>query len=312
MGSTVPAPRGSQQIAMTDLVSPFREFVEVLNDLSARTGHPVLIAFNTWLINVFPDRLTSDGTWLHLPFENIPAAISGVEANHKHRNRHLPKDAPRPKTLAIVSPDVAYDIAFQSVSGMLERWHNAMLVVLDEEPVMDLSGLRFSATPFGAATDFTPRGRKMSGKDTDRKDMTLIAARHHIPYAAQAALTHIADLERKLRKAFETEGPTFVNVLCVSPKRWAENTARARKLMELAVDTCYWSLYEVVMDWTTVNYFPAQKLPVSAWAAEQPRFEHLLHPENAALLEKLQSEVDNRWAELVALHKVTETERAKS
>ena len=40
-------------------------------------------------------------------------------------------------------------------------------------------------------------------------------------------------------------------------------------IAELAVDTCYWPLYEVEDGKTTVNYKPRDKKPVADWLKRQ-------------------------------------------
>jgi pyruvate ferredoxin oxidoreductase beta subunit len=42
-------------------------------------------------------------------------------------------------------------------------------------------------------------------------------------------------------------------------------------------------------------------VPIVAWLRLQARFAHLLRPENANVVERLQHQVDEDWAELVAL-----------
>jgi pyruvate ferredoxin oxidoreductase beta subunit len=73
------------------------------------------------------------------------------------------------------------------------------------------------------------------------------------------------------------------------------------EINKLAVETCFWPLYEVVDGKYTVTYKPKNKLPVSEFLKMQSRFKHLFKPGNEWMLEDIQQEVDRRWEELLSL-----------
>ncbi len=75
-----------------------------------------------------------------------------------------------------------------------------------------------------------------------------------------------------------------------------------------AVETYYWSLYEVQDGKWTINYDPKdRKKPVSEWLKPQGRFKHLFAPENEALLTKFQKLVDDDWETLKKLQKMSKS-----
>ena len=74
---------------------------------------------------------------------------------------------------------------------------------------------------------------------------------------------------------------------------------------KLAVDTCYWPLYEVEHGKYTVNYKPAKKLPIEEFLKPQRRFKHLFKPGNEWMIEEFQKEVDERWEMLLKLEEMT-------
>jgi len=67
-----------------------------------------------------------------------------------------------------------------------------------------------------------------------------------LPYVAQTiAFANFKDLYEKAEKAIYTEGACFLNVLAPCPRGWGYPTDMLMQINKLAVDTCYWPLYEV-------------------------------------------------------------------
>ena len=135
-----------------------------------------------------------------------------------------------------------------------------------------------------------------------RKDLTEVMASHHIPYVAQSiGVGNFKDLYEKSEKAIYTEGPAFLNVLAPCPRGWGYATEDLMKINKLAIDTCYWPLYEVENGKYTVNYKPAKKLPIEDFLKPQRRFKHLFKPGNEWMIEEFQKELDIRWETLLRL-----------
>ena len=124
-------------------------------------------------------------------------------------------------------------------------------------------------------------------------------AAHDIPYVAQASPSHWQDLFRKVQKAHEIKGPKFINVIAPCNRGWRSKTNDAIQLSRLAVNTCYWPLYEIENGVTRITVTPKEKLPVTEFMKPQGRFKHLFTPENEGLLQQVQNEVDKEWEKLL-------------
>ncbi len=194
-----------------------------------------------------------------------------------------------------------YDIGLQALSGALERGHRFLYVCYDNGAYMNTGIQRSSATPLGAHTTTSPAGSVSPGKEQPRKDLTAIVAAHGIPYVAQAAPSQWRDLMTKTRKAVDCGGPAFMNVLASCNRGWRHGTDETVELTQLAVDTCYWPLFEVEAGQWRLTYRPKEKPPVEEWLQRQGRFRHLFTAENRHLIAEFQADVDRRWARLLSL-----------
>jgi pyruvate ferredoxin oxidoreductase beta subunit len=66
----------------------------------------------------------------------------------------------------------------------------------------------------------------------------------------------------------------------------------------MAVNTCYWPLYEIENGVTKITSTPKEKIAVAEFMKPQGRFKHLFEPGNEALLQRVQDEVDAEWEKL--------------
>ena len=76
--------------------------------------------------------------WIHVAFENAAAVASGIEAALKilKRKGFIPKDE-EIKVIAIGGDGGTFDIGLQALSGMLERGHDVLYLVYDNEAYMN-------------------------------------------------------------------------------------------------------------------------------------------------------------------------------
>lgn len=246
-------------------------------------------------------------SYIHTAFENAAATLSGVEAAYKAMKAtgKLPEDKDT-KFIAFGGDGGTYDIGLQSLSGAMERGHDMVYVCYDNGAYMNTGIQRSSATPKFADTTTTPAGTKVPGKMQPRKDLTKIMVGHHLPYVAQTiALNNYKDLYEKSEKAIYTKGACFLNVLAPCPRGWGYNTEDLMQINKLAVETCYWPLYEVTDGKYVVNYKPAKKLPIEEFLRPQKRFKHMFKPGNEWMIQEFQEEVDARWQELLDLEEIT-------
>jgi pyruvate ferredoxin oxidoreductase beta subunit len=238
--------------------------------------------------------------WIHSAFENAAATIAGVESMYQSLKRQgkINRDV---RFIAFGGDGGTYDIGLQALSGALERGHHFMYVCYDNEAYMNTGIQRSSATPMGADTTTTPKGKQSAGKKQWRKDLAAIAAAHSVPYVAQASPHRWKDLMTKARKGVAVDGAAFMSVLAPCNRGWRIDTDDAIKSAELAVETCFWPLFEVEDGKWTLNYKPRQKLPVVEWLKTEGRFQHLFKDEHQEVLEAFQQQVDERWERLLKL-----------
>ena len=244
---------------------------------------------------IYPYTSWKNVSFIHSAFENAGATISGIQTAYTalKRKGNTTKNT---KFIAFGGDGGTLDIGLQALSGAMERGHDITYVCYDNGGYMNTGTQRSSSTPHFADTTTTPAGSKVPGKSQMRKDLTEIMVKHNIPYVAQtAAIGNQKDLYEKAEKAIYTEGATYMSVLSPCPRGWGYPTDDLLPITKLAVDTCFWPLYEVVNGVYKITYKPAKKLPVEEFLKVQKRFKHLFKEENRWMIDQLQKEVDNKW-----------------
>jgi pyruvate ferredoxin oxidoreductase beta subunit len=237
--------------------------------------------------------------WIHTAFETAASTISGVEAMYRSLVKQGKMEDRGLKFVAFGGDGGTYDIGIQALSGMMERGHKALYVCYNNEAYMNTGIQRSGATPLGAWTTTSPVGSVVPGKPRHRKDLTAIAAAHDIPYAAQASPHNWRDLMKKVRKAVAANGASFINVLSSCNRGWRHETDETLEVTRLAVETCYWPLYEVEDGKWKLTYRPKEKLPLEEFLKPQGRFRHLFSEQNKHIIGQLQAEVDRKWRQLL-------------
>ncbi len=274
----------------------------VVRQILMGTKDPVVVGASTGCLEV-ATTIYPYTAWqtpfIHNAFENVAATMSGVETAYRALKKKgtLEKDI---KFIAFGGDGGTYDIGLQSLSGALERGHKFVYVCYDNGAYMNTGIQRSGATPKGASTTTAPSGKASFGKHQKRKDLTAIVAAHKIPYVAQGSVSHWNDLITKAEKAFAADGPAFLNVISICHRGWRfpqENTVNVSKL---AVETCYWPLYEIVDGKLKITYKPKEKLPIEKWLDLQGRFKHLKQETHAEVMSDIQKEVDEDWESLLA------------
>ena len=240
-------------------------------------------------------------SFIHSAFENVGATIAGAEAAYVAMKRKGKLEG-ETKYIAFGGDGGTYDIGLQSLSGAMERGHDMVYVCYDNGAYMNTGIQRSSATPKYADTSTSPAGSVIPGKTQSRKDLTMIMANHHLPYVAQTApIGNFKDLHQKSEKALYTKGAAFLNVLAPCPRGWRYDTPKLIEITKLAIETCFWPLYEVEDGKVTINYKPKNKLPVEEYLKPQGRFRHLFKKGNEHMIADIQAEIDKRWEALLAL-----------
>jgi pyruvate ferredoxin oxidoreductase beta subunit len=232
--------------------------------------------------------------WIHTLFENTAAVASGIEAGLKTLTRKGKPGLANTKVVAMAGDGGTSDIGLQALSGALERGHNFIYMCFDNEAYMNTGIQRSSATPYGASTTTSPAGKKSIGQYTWKKNLPAIAAAHNIPYVATASPSYYRDLMRKVKKAMDVKGPSYLQILSVCPTGWRCPTESAIEVGRLAAQTGMFPLYEVEngKHRITVNFDTLK--PVADYLKLQGRFRHL----SEADINHIQQRVNEDWTKL--------------
>ncbi len=256
---------------------------------------------------IYPYTSWRNVSFVHTAFECTSATLSGAERAYiaLKRQGKLNKDKTT-KFIAFGGDGGTLDIGLQSLSGAMERGHDITYVCYDNGAYMNTGTQRSSSTPHFADTTTSPAGKVTNGKMQKRKDLTEIMVRHNLPYVAQTALYgNLKDLYEKAEKAIYTNGPTYVSVLSPCPRGWGYPSDDLAIVSKLAVDTCFWPLYEIENGVYKITVKPAKKLPVEEFLKTQHRFKHLFKPENKWMIDEIQKEVDEKWNYLLMMEEKT-------
>ncbi len=232
--------------------------------------------------------------WIHGAFENAPAIASGIdEALIKQGKRNG-------INLVVFGGDGAtFDIGLQSLSGAIERNHKFLYVCTDNEAYMNTGVQRSGATPLYAATTTTPAGKEIHGKILPKKPLPYIIASHGVKYVATVSPSHLQDLNKKVKKALEVDGPGYVHAICSCPTGWGHQCEESIELCRLAVETGVFPLYEIENGKVKFSVKPEKLKPVEDYLIRQKRFKHLTESE----LEKVQKHLNGRYQFLSDLEK---------
>jgi pyruvate/2-oxoacid:ferredoxin oxidoreductase beta subunit len=222
-------------------------------------------------------------------FETTAAAASGLSRAYRALGRDV-------TVVCLAGDGGTYDIGLQALSGAAERNEDFLYVCFDNEAYQNTGNQKSGATPWGAATTSTPKG-----KTTRKKNIMEILAAHGIPYAATASPAHYDDFRRKIERAVACRGTRFLLVTCPCIPGWGIADDASLHMLRLAVESKVVPLYEVEDgERYRITYVPTG-VPVSEYLALQGRYAHL----DASRIAEIQAETDRRWAALLARARAT-------
>lgn len=245
-------------------------------------------------------------TYIHNLFQNGAATMSGlVEAYHTLvKKGRLPGD--EEFTFIMVTGDGGHDIGMGPSIGAAIRGHKMILIEYDNEAYMNTGTQLSFTTPLGHQTSTSGVGPGERGKTFHHKDTAQILAACHIPYVFTAVETQPRDMIRKAaiaQKMAAEDGFVFGKLLSVCPLGWRTVEKNSGDIIQKAVDSCFFPLYEVRNGITNITYNPEdkdKKVPVMEWLKTMGKTRHLTKEENADLVEQFQTEVNRRWERLKA------------
>ncbi|MFW6117749.1 MAG: thiamine pyrophosphate-dependent enzyme, partial [Thermoproteota archaeon] len=175
--------------------------------------------------------------WIHTAFENAGANASGIESALKILKKKGRIQQDHIDVIAFAGDGGTYDIGFQSLSGAVERGHDFLYVLYDNEAYMNTGIQRSGGTPHGASTTTSPAGEVIPGKLQYKKPIDHIMVAHDMTYVATASPYYWRDLISKSRKGIEVEGPAFLHAFAPCPMGWRYDTSKSLELARLAVET---------------------------------------------------------------------------
>lgn len=263
--------------------------------------------------------------WIHSLFENAAAVASGIRAALDYKEKNNPPIPPYQggvigkspllpfikggiKVVAQGGDGATFDIGFGLLSGLWERGENILYICYDNEGYMNTGAQASAATPWAANTTTTPARlalrAKRAGNSNDlsdigshlmKKDMLAIALAHGLKYAAQTTVAYPLDIIKKVKKAANTPGPSYLSILVPCVPGWKIQTNQTIQLARLAVLTGIYPVVEYVNGrLTEAMKLPADRPPVEDYLKPQGRFKHLFGHERGheqiAYIQKLADE----------------------
>ncbi|AJS59089.1 thiamine pyrophosphate-dependent enzyme [Paenibacillus sp. IHBB 10380] len=250
-------------------------------------------------------------TYIHNLFQNGAATLSGVVEMFWERKRRgelehlgLQDDF----TFVMVTGDGGMDIGMGPAIGAALRNHKMIIIEYDNEGYMNTGAQQSYSTPMGNRTSTSNLGSSQQGKTTHHKDTAQIMAATNIPYVFTGSEAFPQDLVKKAAKAqwyAQHEGLVYGKILIACPLNWLSNDNEGTQIVNAAVDSCFFPLYEVEHGCTQITYNPEDKnkqVELREWLKWMGKTKHLLKPENESAYESFQSEVNRRWHVLKAKH----------
>ncbi len=277
-----------------------------LNLLLRGIEDPVVFLFQTGCAMIVTTAYPKTGfkvPYLHNLFQNGAATLSGV-AEICYRKQQKGEIPPGDIIFIMVSGDGGMDIGMGSALGTALRGHRLLIFEYDNGGYMNTGYQLSYSTPLGARSSTSHVGKEQYGKTFFHKDMPKIMAATGIPYVATVAESNPTDFIKKAGKAAyyaKTSGTAYVKAISACPLNWNDKSATERRVIEAAVNCCYFPLYEVEQGVTRLSYDPektGKKIPVLDWLSMMGRTKHLQKEEYKEVVLRLQQETDRRFYEL--------------
>lgn len=279
-----------------------------VNMLLRAIEDPVVLLFQTgcgMIVTTAYPRTSFKVPFLHNLFQNGAATLSGI-AEICYRKQKKGEIPPGDIIFIMVSGDGGMDIGMGSALGTALRGHRLILFEYDNGGYMNTGYQLSYSTPKGARSATSHVGKEQYGKTFFHKDMPQIMAATGIPYVATAVESNPIDFIKKAAKAAyyaKTTGTAYLKALSACPLNWNDKPATERRVIEAAVNCCYFPLYEVENGKTALSYDPetaGKKIPVIDWLSMMGRTKHLQKETYADVVKEMQEEVDRRFACLKA------------
>lgn len=229
---------------------------------------------------------------VHTVFAAASATATGVRAALDRQGKH------DTQVVILAGDGGTFDIGLQALSGAAARGENLFYICNNNGAYMNTGIQTSTATPYGAVTTTNPG---QGYKRTWPKDLMGIIAAHNPAYAATASLAFMEDLRTKINKARDMQGFRFLMIDGPCPPGHKTDPAQSIEIGRLAVDTKLFPLFEIENQQYTINYRPAETIPVTECMQHQGRFRHLFKEGQEDLLNAVQAHTDRYWERLVKM-----------
>ncbi|MFT9599442.1 thiamine pyrophosphate-dependent enzyme [Mesobacillus sp.] len=247
-------------------------------------------------------------TTIHNLFQNGAATLSGTLEAFLELKRRGEIEVSADATFVMVTGDGGMDIGMGSAIGTALRGHKLIMLEYDNEGYMNTGSQLSYSTPFGHMTSTSNVGKAQKGKAFHHKDTAQIMASTNIPYVFTGTEAFPQDLVKKAAKAqwyAQNVGTVYGKLLITCPLNWKSEDRFGQTIVEAAVNSNFFPLYEVEQGVTNITYNPEaknKKIPLADWLKYMGKTKHLLKEENKDMLVEFEEEVEKRWQRLKAKH----------
>jgi len=231
---------------------------------------------------------------------DLEAALANLEDEKARRLAQIVSYLVKKSVWIVGGDGWAYDIGFGGLDHVLASGRKVNILVLDTEVYSNTGGQKSKSTPLGAVAKFSA-----AGKDTDKKDLALMAAGYGNVYVARVAFG--AKDSQTVQAFLEAEAHPGPSLIIAYSHCIAHGYSMAHGLdqQKLAVETGNWPLFrhnpgrKAEGKAVTVLDSAAPKQPLSAYTRNELRFQALHHtdPERAKdLAGRAQEALNRRFA----------------
>ncbi|MED4728713.1 thiamine pyrophosphate-dependent enzyme [Aneurinibacillus migulanus] len=247
-------------------------------------------------------------TYIHNLFQNGAATLSGAVEMFYERKRRGEIQVGDDFTFVMVTGDGGMDIGMGPAIGTALRNHRMIVLEYDNEGYMNTGSQLSYSTPMGHMTSTSGVGKAQGGKTFHHKDTAQIMAATNIPYVFTGTEAFPQDLLKKAAKAqwyAQNAGMVYGKILIACPLNWKSADEQGQTIVEAAVNSCFFPLYEIENGITNITYDPEarnKRIEVQDWLSLMGKTKHMTKPEYAEMLTSFAGEVERRWRRLKAKH----------
>lgn len=234
-------------------------------------------------------------SYVHNLLQNGASTLEGIVRMYEKRGK---KDT----TFVMITGDGALDIGLGSCLASGIRSSKFIIFEYDNCGYMTTGNQNSYSSFFGAKT-----GTSSSfGSPYMPRDMAQIFGSIDIPYVATVSETMVEDFVKKAKKGkeYSKEGLVFIKCLSACPLNWQDEPEEERDIIDKAIKSCYFPLYEIEKGITNITYNPeekGEKIPIDDFILKVGCTKHL--KEDKEKIELIQKETDRRWERLKAKDK---------